>query len=300
MTLKRRDVLVAGATATAGVLLSSSVEQEVHAAGLPTIKGLQILLKGLFLVDATPVASGGIQELKFYFASGGSKHVVSLSADGDDLDGKDGYPPGYTITLDRQGREVFTWTFGDGTNTALALKQGAKKGAKFKDSKSKPGTWDDLFWIPSVPDVLAVTDGSFNPASGAIRAVLTVDDGRLLVLEPSSDKGANCWRFKKKGGTVTKTKQVTDWMLFECEGKAQDVALTIAGKDLKFKKDTRVRLTSLPPAGGYDLEHFAHLAELFGAEVPPRPELGRCEDVESFADIKRESGTAYCPPGKRP
>lgn len=289
MSLNRRDVLVAAATASAGALLTTT-RADAQSARLPKIDHLQVLMRGLFLLDTEVPASPGAIACYFLEPKG---HQVALVARLDDLLS---YPDGAAITLDEDGAEIATWTFASRANLQVA--ENATKGVAMKKA-GKPKKWDDIAWIAGMKELGGIDD-DLDANHASIRVRLYAETGKLVVLSPSNKKkGDHCWEFKGANGQVT-TAQVTDAILYESASDAGSVQITFGAKPWRFKRDNvRVRLTSFPGPGGKDFAHFPHLAHLFGKEIEvPKPV--DCATRSPVTFEKLESGTAYCPPGKRP
>lgn len=291
MGVTRRDVLIASATAGTGALLTSPIlEERAHAASLPSMRNLQIVMRGLFLLDATPPASGQPQSAKFYFLKPGEAHSVALSVK---LSHLDKYPPGATITLDSEGAELATWVFT--SRSDLTISERATPGVTLPKSTT-PKKWDDIAWIASVPELTGVDNTKFQERHAHIKLAVAATTGKLVVLSPSNKKkGEHCWKFSSG-----KTAQVTDWVLYESATPAKQATVTWGDHAWTFvENDVRLSLTSLPPPGEDDLAHFHHFAELFVGRTST-PVNAACATSFAAPAGPRESGTAYCPPGKRP
>ena len=290
MDLNRRDVLAVAAAAGAAAFVAPA-RSEAAEGGLPPVKNLQILMKGLFIVDLSESS-----RVPFYFIRD-TDHFLTLTCDLADLEE---YPPGHSVAVDLEGRELATWRL---NKQHLVVVNEGSSGVAFANSKAPTPDTADLYWVASVPDVTGVVNGKFQIAHASIGASLTVQDGTLVALAPSKPKGKCTWAFSSAAGKVT-TQGVTDRVLYTSRKAATQLQISRGAAPWKFvNRDVRVTLASLPPATGDSgkLTHFPHLAKVFDDAVVPIPVASSCSKSAPLRpDEKRESGTAYCPPGKRP
>jgi hypothetical protein len=296
MRLKRRDVLVglAGSTVAPWGLTADVLAQSAPS----TAKGLHIFMRGSFLVDTTD----GSQAVRFFHLKPSADHVVALTCPLADLDSG---PEGGIVTTVQgqpgQKGETVIWVLTRPANKdplELTVEESASGGVRFNATSNG---WDGLNRLASVPDVTGVANGQFKAKHKFIQTRLQVATGRLEILSPSNEeKGSWCWKFKDKDGKHTKTLQVSDSVMYHSASAANAVRLAGLSKPWTFKnEDVQITLTSLPLPGLVDLAHFPHFAQLFGGAAHT-PVKEQCETASLQPSRKLESGTAYCPPGKRP
>lgn len=294
MRLKRRDVLV-GLAGSPVAPWGWTGKLQAQNASL-VAKGLHIFMRGSFLVDT----SSAPQTVLFFHLKPSADHVVALTCDLADLDSG---PSGGIITAvpGQAGKkhETVVWPLIRGANQdpiELTVTD-ASGGVSFNPTSNG---WDGLNRVASVPEVTGVANDQFNPKHGFIQTRLHVASGKLEILSPSNEeKGKLCWKFKDKNGNATKTLQVSDSVMYHSAKPANAVQVTGLTKPWKFKNENVViTLTSLPLPGLADLAHFPHFAELFGGTAHP-PVKETCPTA-LIPTHKLDSGTAYCPPGKRP
>ena len=300
MDLNRRDVLAAAAAAGAAAFVVPAT-CEAAEGELPPVKNLQILMKGLFIVDLSKTSP-----VPFHFV-GGPGHAVTLTCDLADLQD---YPEGHAVTVDLEGRELATWVLEKHRDPAkktekkkeLLLSQSGDGDVEFVNSSSPTPNPKDMYWVASVPALTKVSKGDLEDSHKSIVATFTAKNGSLIALPPSKPLGKCTWKFFDGAGDATTT-GVTDRVLFETKMPAAGLQLTDGTTTWKFvNDDVRFTLSSLPPATKDPdrLTHFPHLVALFKGNVKA-PEKAECPREWPLAPgVKRESGTAYCPPGKRP
>lgn len=291
MRLKRRDVFVAAAAAGAGALMSTT--RSVRAATEREVSNLQILMKGLFVLDLT---AG--KEVECYFVAH-EKHVVTLTCDLADLD-PDKYPGNHTVIVDPAGRELGVWTLKKST---LRITPAVGSGVTYRNSEVPTTDLEDLYWIASVPALTKVKCEDFQKDHASIGPKLVLTDGSLKALSPSKTIGKCPWTFYAADASAVLTRGVTDQVLYTSAEEAKKLTLTDGTSTWTFSRaNVRLTLSSMPEAakGSNTLTHFPQLAKLFKNVDVPEPKLGDCAVSMLELQSTRESGTAYCPPGKRP
>ena len=292
MDLNRRDVLAVAAAAGAAAFVGPA-RSEAAEGDLPPVKNLQVLMKGSFIVDLSTTSL-----VPFHFV-GDTKHCVTLTCDLADLED---YPPGHSVTVDLEGRELATWILrkSKDVNTnaekkkELVISHGGDGEVAFVNSSSPTPNPKDLYWVASVPTLTKVSKGDLDEFHPSVVTTFKAKNGSLIALPPSKPLGKCTWKFFDGAGNATTT-GVTDRVLFETKMPAAGLQLTDGTTTWKFvNDDVRFTLSSLPPATKDPdrLTHFPHLVALFKGTVKA-PEKAECPREWPLAPgVKRESGTA--------